>query len=236
MLANPEQLAVQGQDLLSVQAYDACFDDWTPQTGHFSGWDSGNHSVATLSSNQITGMGVGSTDAFASGQLLNSGPPRHCPMTPRNPATPTNVATVDHMMVVVDTTGVCSGCMTTVARYVKYQIQSAQNQNLGGLQIGEFLEQGTNTCGTGDWVGTTTCDQLVYTDAISQFVDEWSVNTDHVTPGCGVPIIEDTWRWCMPLGGTENAGTLSGYTHSDQIMINGVVSPNKMPQGTIIRP
>ncbi len=94
MLANPEQLGVQVQDLLSVQAYDACFDDWTPQTGHFSGWDSGNHSVAMLSSNQITGMGVGSTDAFASGQLLNSGPPRHCPMHQYNPATPTNVRTV----------------------------------------------------------------------------------------------------------------------------------------------
>ena len=94
MLANPEQLAVQGQDHLSVQAYDACFDDWTPQTGHFSGWDSGNHSVAMLSSNQITGMGVGSTDAFASGQLLNSGPPRHCPMQPRNPANTTNVCAI----------------------------------------------------------------------------------------------------------------------------------------------
>lgn len=112
-----------------------------------------------------------------------------------------------------------------------------QIPNLGALQVGEFVAQGTNTCGIGDWVGTTTCDSLAYTDAISQFIDEWSVNTDNVAfSGCGVDIIQDTWHWCKPLGGTEDAGTLRGYTHSDQIMINSVVSPNKMPQGTIIRP
>jgi hypothetical protein len=144
---------------------------------------------------------------------------------------------VDHMMVIVDTTGVCSGCHTTVARFVKYQMQNASNLGFGALQIGEFEAQGTNTCGNGDWVGTTTCSQLVYTDTLSQFVDEWSVNTDNVpNPSCGVPVIQDTWMWCKPLGGTEDAGTLTGYTNANSIKINGVISPNKMPQGTIIRP
>jgi hypothetical protein len=90
MLADPEQLGFQAQDQLSVQAHDPCDDFWIPTSGYFSGWDSRDHSIATLNSRQITGVGPGSTNAFASGQLQKSGY-RHCTLQEFFPQNNTNV-------------------------------------------------------------------------------------------------------------------------------------------------
>ena len=193
MLPNPEQLAVQGQDQLSVQAYDACFDDWTPVTGHFSGWDSGNHSVAILSSNQITGMGVGSTDAFASGQLLNSGPPRRCPMQERNPANDNNVDAPHHLQVKSDTIGPLTACPTTTFRKISYQIVDASNTPVQAFVTirEQFTSKSANTCNT--TIQTSESCSLI---GLGSFSDGITVGCNSVGGSCGTTYTHQQWVWC----------------------------------------
>ncbi len=77
--ADPETLPVLAQDTLGVWATNSCtgYDD--NLTGLFSGWDTNNHAVATMSSTRITGVGAGSTTDFSSGTFnYNNGVSRYC--------------------------------------------------------------------------------------------------------------------------------------------------------------
>ena len=237
---DPLNLVVGESSYQHVSAYNACTDTFVQLSA--SNWATGNSLVATATTADatrglVTGAGVGSTTDSADVKSFALDPRGYCRWYTVKTTGAVNVAQkIDHMMVIVDTSGVCSGCTTTVARFIKYQIQNVQNQNIGAIQIAEQTGTNSNSCANGNPI-TTTCSQLVFTDSISQFVDEWSINTDHVTPpSCGYTVYFDTWQWCKPLGGTENAGTLSGYIHANSILENGVYSPNKIPQGTIIYP
>lgn len=67
------------------------------------------------------------------------------------------------------------------------------------------------------------------------FTDAWTLDTDDASPvDCGFNIT-DHWQWC-DISPAKTFATLSGYVHSNQIEINGVVSPNKMAAGTVIKP
>jgi hypothetical protein len=235
IVQDPLNLVVGYSSYQSAWGYDACTSKAVQLSA--TNWGTGNAQVATANNNLISAVGVGSTTDFASVKVFAPDSRGYCRWSTVQTSGTVNVQPkVDHMMVIVDTSGVCSGCTTTVARFVKYQIQNVQNQNLGALQIAEQTAEDTNTCGNGNPL-TTTCSQLLFTDSISQFIDKWTIGTDHVAPpSCGFNVYLDTWLWCMPLGGTENAGTLKGYVHANSILINGVYSPNKIPQGTFIYP
>jgi len=59
------------------------------------------------------------------------------------------------------------------------------------------------------------------------------MKSDTYSPaGCGFNIV-DQWDWAghVPV---QDLGTLSGYIHTNSISINGVVSPNSIPMGTVI--
>ncbi len=43
----------------------------------------------------------------------------------------------------------------------------------------------------------------------------------------------DPWYWAY-TSPTTPIGTPSGYVHTDVIQIDGVQSPNKLPNGTVI--
>lgn len=93
MLANPEQLALYGQDNLGVWAYDSCFDDQEDISTQFATWDTNNHSVATMSGRRITAVGVGAADGDASGFLIGQAP-RYCPQKPAEPGNINNIRNV----------------------------------------------------------------------------------------------------------------------------------------------
>jgi hypothetical protein len=83
---------VLAQDTLGVWATNSCtgYDD--DLSGLFSGWDTDNHAVAMMSSRRITGMGAGSTNAFASGTFnYNNGVSKYCSPRQATPHTPTTV-------------------------------------------------------------------------------------------------------------------------------------------------
>lgn len=61
IVADPENLPFQAQDTLAVIATNACtgYDD--NLTENFSGWDTGNSSIATMNSTHITAVGLMNT-------------------------------------------------------------------------------------------------------------------------------------------------------------------------------
>jgi hypothetical protein len=50
--------------------------------------------------------------------------------------------------------------------------------------------------------------------------------------GCGLNVL-DHWNWAAHSP-VQDLGTLTGYLHTNAVLINGVVSPNKIPTGTVI--
>jgi len=95
MQADPENLPVQGQDTLGVWAMGTCDDQEYDISASFGGWDTSSHAVATMSSRQITGVGAGSTHAFASGTFnYNNGVSKYCSLRQHTPQNTSNVCAI----------------------------------------------------------------------------------------------------------------------------------------------
>ncbi|HVP53708.1 MAG TPA: hypothetical protein VMU45_01850, partial [Candidatus Eisenbacteria bacterium] len=95
MVANPTILPVLVIDHVQVIATNSCtgYDDVL--TDGFSGWGTSDSSIATMNSNQITGVGPGSTNAFASGTFnYNNGVSKYCTVKNSSPRNTTNVLSV----------------------------------------------------------------------------------------------------------------------------------------------
>lgn len=93
--ADPENLPVQAQDTLGVWAMGTCDDQEYDISASFGGWDTSSHAVATMSSRQITGVGAGSTHAFASGTYnCNNGVSKYCALRQASPQNTSNVCAI----------------------------------------------------------------------------------------------------------------------------------------------
>ncbi len=92
MFYDPLDLSISFQDGQDIFAEDYCAGGRVSVLGYFSGWGTGNQSVATAAGHMITGVGAGSTTNFASGTLLwsDSGQ-KHCSNENFNPNGPVNV-------------------------------------------------------------------------------------------------------------------------------------------------
>ncbi|MGA2170617.1 MAG: hypothetical protein ABSG62_20705 [Terracidiphilus sp.] len=138
------------------------------------------------------------------------------------------------MVVVSDFTIHCGGCATTVDRSVTYQIRNFSGTNAGQTGICEVPTLTGWSC-TQSMAGVSfqACTSPFITPSNGQFTDSWSLSSDIYTPvGCGTNIT-DNWDWFYhsPL---QTLGVLTGYIHTNAISIDGVVSPSKLPVGTIM--
>jgi hypothetical protein len=138
-----------------------------------------------------------------------------------------------HMIVQSDVTGLCSGCITAVRRIVTYQIQNFSGSNAGTTSVGETGGFGASSCSPNTLPSPTTCSSNFSTLSNGTFSDVWSMNSDaYAPPGCGFTV-NDHWQWC-PHSPAQTLGTLTGYIHTNAILINGVLSPAKMAPGTVV--
>ena len=140
-----------------------------------------------------------------------------------------------YMTVYSDVLGHCSGCTTTVARFVTYQVRNFTGSLAANIPIGENVVTSSWNCQQNDPGNETApCSAGTMTGSSAEFTDEWALSSDSFTPvGCGENV-DDHWRWC-PTG--SSIGHLSGYCHTNAVSINGVVNPpNQFSQGTIINP
>jgi len=158
-------------------------------------------------------------------------------VTANGPPSPAATLVVDgpyHMIVESDSTFTCSGCATTVQRNVTYQVQNFSGANAGTTWVGESGSDGASSCTPNTLPTETACSQNFQTLATGVFTDEWTLNSDAYKPaGCGFTVNYDHWQWCQHSA-AQTLGTLMGYIHTDKIEINGVVSPNHMPTGTVV--
>jgi hypothetical protein len=150
---------------------------------------------------------------------------------------PNATLTVDgpyHMVVQSDVTGLCSGCKTTVMRTVTYQVQNFSGVPANTTPMGENLSLSGWSCSqSSGGVSSAPCSANFQTNSAGVFSDQWSLNSDVYTPtGCGENAT-DHWQWCAHSP-AQTLGTLTGYDHTNAISINGVVSPNGMPPGTVV--
>jgi len=142
-----------------------------------------------------------------------------------------------HMIVQGDTIGRCSGCSTSVARFVNYQIVNYSGTNSGTVVIGEApTASGWSCMQPNPGSSYASCTTSPFTASGGFFTDLWSINSDAYTPsGCGFNIT-DHWQWCA-TSPPHTFGTLTGYVHTDAININGYINPpQSMPVGTVINP
>ncbi len=127
--ADPETLAVLAQDTLGVWATNSCtgYDD--NLTGLFSGWDTNNHAVAMMSSTQITGVGAGSTNAFASGTFnYNNGVSKYCSLRQAEPQNDTTVLALNHFNILVTSTPITGETNSMVSgQAANVQVQAIDN-------------------------------------------------------------------------------------------------------------
>ena len=121
-----------------------------------------------------------------------------------------------------DQLGKCSGCSTTVARFVTYQVTFFSGVPAGTTAVGENPVLSNWNCNQSEPNPMSApCSEGFMTTSNGEFTDEWSLGGDGYTPaGCGCNV-DDHWKWCV----TGNSiGHLNGYIHTDAISINGVVN------------
>ncbi len=141
----------------------------------------------------------------------------------------------DHAIVVSDVLGKCSGCTTSVKRTVTLQVIKFSGTPVFVIPIGEVPSQsGWNCNQTNPGVLTNPCSSGLDTDTNGEFADSWSMGSDAYTPaGCGFNFTTHH-QWCTA---PKTFATLTGYTHTNAISMNGVVNPpNQFSLNTPIYP
>lgn len=143
----------------------------------------------------------------------------------------------DEMAVVNDNGGqaLCTGCTTTIKRLVTYQVKTFSGATAGVISTQEDPTVSGWNCTVPSSANLEYSKCPTPTDQNGEFTDTWTMGSDGFSPaGCGTNIT-DHWQWC-DISPAKTFATLSGYIHTNQIEINGVVSPNKMAAGTVIKP
>jgi hypothetical protein len=138
------------------------------------------------------------------------------------------------MTVTNDLWGYCSGCTTTIYRTLSYQVQNFSGSNAGASTFCELPSDTNWNCNQSQpTISGNTCPNGGYNSLDGTFEDTWTLVTDNWTPiGCGADTV-DPWYWAY-TSPTAPIGTPSGYVHTDVIQIDGVQTPNKLPNGTVI--
>jgi hypothetical protein len=147
------------------------------------------------------------------------------------------------MKVTSDVSGHCSGCTTTVARFVTYQVYNLSGSTVSNLPICENIQLSNWTCSQSQPTATVnTCFvNNGITSAGGSFTDGWSLGSDSWTPvGCGFGSIHDTWQYpYQQFSPTIIApfGTLNGSQFTNSTTINGCTTPGSCSLvGTTILP
>jgi hypothetical protein len=141
----------------------------------------------------------------------------------------------DHMIVVSDVIGYCSGCTTARRRVVTFQVIKFSGSPVFVIPIGEIPSpSGWNCNGNFPGVITTPCSSGLDTDTNGMLFDAWSIANDGYSPvGCGFNFTTH-WQWCTA---PKTFGTLTGYIHTNAISMNGVVNPpNQFAAGAPVYP
>jgi hypothetical protein len=134
----------------------------------------------------------------------------------------------DHLQVEADTNGTRPNCPTVVSRQINFYVLDYAGTILYYTPSSEhFVSVSHNTCGNGQPLPSS-----CQTD-FSLIVDTITVNCNTVGGSCGYAITDD-WQWCPSGSAAVILGTLNETVHSNQITVDGVSTPNKIPAGTNI--
>jgi len=197
IIADPENLPFQAQDSLSVIATNSCtgFDD--DLTAQFTGWDTSNHSVATMSSRQIIGVGAGSTNAFSSGTFnYNNGVSKYCTLKNYTPHNSTLVGAYQVEPININSQGPVSAgsCPTNqYAGYVKYVTNQVQNRDGSAFAVAGLAMTDTIYIGSRHDLGSGTATKSATTTGDGSFQDQYSVCSSACPGSSGETDATQSW-------------------------------------------
>jgi hypothetical protein len=137
------------------------------------------------------------------------------------------------MRVTNDTWGICTGCTTTIYRTIAYQVVNFSGSNAGAATLCESPSLTGNNCSPTPSVVSNQCSVSPVNSFDGTFRDTWGISTDNVSPtNCGVNVT-DTWFWYY-TSPTTPIGKPAGYVHTNAIQVDGVTTPNALPNGTVM--
>lgn len=138
-----------------------------------------------------------------------------------------------HLQVVSDISGAVPACPNIIVRQIKFTVVDSSNSIVGPAPVNErFISISQNTCNNGQPLPSPCANT---DNAMSEFTDTLTVNCNSVGGSCGYDITYE-WQWCPPGGTAVDIGRLVETVHADQITVNGVTTPNKIPGGTNVFP
>jgi hypothetical protein len=130
------------------------------------------------------------------------------------------------------------------SRFVTYQVQNVDGTVAANIPVAEVVTRtGWNCTQSDPGFYIAQCNAQYSTTANGILKDEWGMFTGYTPITCGVNMT-DHWQWCGPAGWNPPApnpgktfGTLNGWIHTQDSMINGYqLPPNAMPGGFVIVP
>jgi len=215
--ADPDILEWNASDDLYVIAVNSCTGYNDDLTGQFSGWGTDNSSVATMNSNQVTGVGPGTAHALSSGSFnYNNGVSKYCQIRAANPSNVTDVQVPDHIEVLTDVfqTINCGSNPSTQFRTITYRLDDASGNIIRfPVKIRENVPTNLTTSCNGSTVLTgATC--YLNTTAVPYTVGEFA---DGLSPGCpnspsnspcGFTFNNQQWQYCPIVGQPTSIGTI----------------------------
>lgn len=137
------------------------------------------------------------------------------------------------MEVTSDISFYCQGC-SDIQRSVTYQAKNFSGSSAGASTFCELPSITNWNCDQSQpTVSAKFCPNNGYDSYDGTFEDTWTLNPSILTPaGCGANIT-DPWYWAYTSPNTP-IGTPAGYVHTNAVEIDGVTTPNQLPNGTIM--
>jgi len=185
----------------------------------------------------ICGVPAGATAYSVNVAVVPPGPLGYLTLWPTGQSRPI-VATLNSL------DGRVKSNAATVARRVTYQVTKASGANAGAVPICELPDIAafsagwscTNSAFPGINYSRCATEPPSSTAADGTFTDRWSLESDAWVPaGSGESLGTDIWFWRASSSVTKPLGTLTGWSHTDAVSINGVLNPpNTLPAGTVI--
>ena len=148
------------------------------------------------------------------------------------------------MIVVLDITNPATTGHPNEWRQVMYETHYISGALAKQVTLGEDFTytQSSPPCNGTIRLNTNQCSSNpAITNTYGRFFDTWEISSSATPAGCGIDNVVDHWNDCLQLYvvGAATYGTLTGYTHTDHINIQGHITPpnsNGMTTGTRINP